>query len=348
LTVSVPLPYEKYKEPARGQAFFDEAVQRLDSIPGVEGAATGSAAFDTFQGNVPNENIVVEGEPLAQDPTHHERNIVSENYFRLLGIPREKGRLFTDQDAGGKPAVAIINESMARHFWPSENAIGKRFKEVLPGMDRNWMTVVGIVGDVIYNRDGVKLPVFYCPERQEYFTEQQVIVRTKNDPKTSIATVRQKLQSIDPALPQFKIAAVDDMLDAQDTPRRFQMELIGIFAGIALVLAATGLYGLMAYSVEQRTKEIGIRFALGATQGTVARMVLLEGLAWGAGGIAVGVTGAVAFGRALSASLYGVTATDPLTLSAVIASLAFVMLTALLFPTLHASKIDPTGAIRHE
>lgn len=348
LTVSVPLPYEKYREPARGQAFFDEAVQRLDSTPGVEGAATGSAVFDTFQGNVPNENIFVEGEPLAQDPTRHERNIVSENYFRLLGIPLEEGRLFTDQDAGGKPAVAIINESMARHFWPSGNAIGKRFKEVLPGMDRNWMTVVGIVGNVIYNRDGVKLPVFYCPERQDYFTEQQVIVRTKNDPKTLIATVRQKLQSIDPALPQFKIAAVDDMLDAQDTPRRFQMELIGIFAGIALVLAATGLYGLMAYSVEQRTKEIGIRLALGATQGTVARMVLLEGLAWGAGGIAVGVTGAVAFGSALSASLYGVTATDPVTLSAVIASLAFVMFTALLVPTLHASKIDPTGALRHE
>ncbi|HEV2274669.1 MAG TPA: FtsX-like permease family protein, partial [Acidobacteriaceae bacterium] len=170
----------------------------------------------------------------------------------------------------------------------------------------------------------------------------------KSNPKTFIATVRQKLQSIDPALPKFKIAAVDDVLDAQDTPRRFQTELIGIFAGIALVLAATGLYGLMAYSVEQRAKEIGIRFALGATQGTVARMVLLEGLAWGTGGIAVGVTGAVAFGRSLSASLYGVTATDPATLSAVIASLAFVMLTALLFPTLHASKIDPIRAIRHE
>ncbi|HEV2273946.1 MAG TPA: ABC transporter permease, partial [Acidobacteriaceae bacterium] len=148
LTVRVALPYEKYKKPARGQAFFDEAVQRLESIPGVEGAATGSAVFDTFQGNVPNENIVVEDEPLAQDPTHHERNIVSENYFRLLGIPLEEGRLFTAQDSGDKPAVAIINESMARHFWPSASAIGKRFKEVLPGMDRNWMTVVGIVGDV--------------------------------------------------------------------------------------------------------------------------------------------------------------------------------------------------------
>ena len=160
LTVSVPLPYEKYKEPARGQAFFEEAIQRLKSIPGVEGAATGSAVFDTFRGNVPDENIVVEGKPLTQDPTHHERNIVSESYFRLLGIPLQEGRLFTEQDGGGKPPVAIINRSMALHFWPSENAIGKRFKEVLPGMDRNWLTVVGIVADVIYNRDGVNLQAY--------------------------------------------------------------------------------------------------------------------------------------------------------------------------------------------
>jgi putative ABC transport system permease protein len=348
LTVSVPLPYEKYKEPARGQAFFEEAIQRLDSIPGVEGAATGSAVFDTFKGNVPDESIVVEGEPLTQDSTRHGRNIVSENYFRLLGIPLQEGRLFTEQDGEGKPAVAIINRNMARHFWPSGNAIGKRFKQVLPGMDRNWMTVVGIVGDVIYNRDGVNLPVFYCPERQEYFSERQVVVRARNDPKPLIAAVRQKLQSIDPTLPQFEIATADDRLAAQDTPRRFQAELIGIFAGIALVLAATGLYGLMAYSVERRTKEIGIRLALGATRATVARMVLYEGLVWGAGGITVGAVGAVAFGRALSASLYRVTATDPLTLSAVIALLALVMLTALVLPTHRASKIDPTGALRHE
>ena len=237
---------------------------------------------------------------------------------------------------------------MARHFWPSENAIGKRFKEVLPGLDRNWITVVGIVGDVIYSRDGVNLPVFYCPERQWYFTERQVIVRTKGDPRALIAAVRQKLQSIDPTLPRFAIATVDDRLAAQDKPRRFQTELIGIFAGIALVLAAIGLYGLSAYSVEQRTKEIGIRLALGATRATVARMVLREGLLWGTGGIAVGVAGALAFGRALSASLYHVTATDPVTLSAVIALLALVMLTALVLPTHRASKIDPTGALRHE
>ena len=348
VTVSVPLPYEKYEKPSRGQAFFDETIQKLSSLPGVQGAATGSAVFDTFQGNAPNENIVLENEPLTQNPTHHQRNIVSENYFRLMGIPLQEGRLFSGEDAGGKPAVAVINRSMARHFWPSENAIGKRFKEVLPGMDRSWITVVGIVGDVIYNRDGISLPVFYCPERQWYFTERQVIVRTKDDPRALIAAVRQTVQSIDKTLPRFEIATVDDRLAAQDKPRRFQTELIGIFAGIALVLATIGLYGLMAYSVEQRTKEIGIRLALGATRGTVARMVLGEGLAWGASGITVGVAGAVAFGRALSASLYRTTATDPVTLSAVVALLALVILLALVLPTRRASKIDPISALRHE
>ena len=160
--------------------------------------------------------------------------------------------------------------------------------------------------------------------------------------------MRQTVQSIDKTLPRFEIATVDDQLAAQDKPRRFQTELIGIFAGIALVLATIGLYGLMAYSVEQRTKEIGIRLALGATRATVARVVLGEGLAWGASGITVGVAGAVAFGRALSASLYRTTATDPVTLSAVIALLALLMLMALVLPTLRASKIDPTGALRHE
>jgi putative ABC transport system permease protein len=348
LTVTVPLPDEKYQEPARGQAFFDEAMQRLDSLPGVVGAATGSAVFDTFQGNTPDESIVVEGKPLTQDPTHHGRNIVSTNYFRLLGIPLQEGRQFSDEDGSDKPAVAVINRSMARHFWPSESAIGKRFKQVLPGMDRNWTTVVGVVGDVIYNRDGVSVPVFYCPERQWYFAERQVIVRTKDDPRTLIAPVREKMQSIDQTLPRFESATVADRLAAQDTPRRFLTELIAIFAGIALALAAVGLYALMAYSVEQRTKEIGIRLALGANRTMIARMVLREGLLWGAGGIVVGVAGAVAFGRALSASLYRVTATDPVTLAAVVALLALVILAALLLPTQRASKIDPIGALRHE
>ncbi len=348
MTIDVQLPYEKYQEPARGQAFFDDALQRLNSLPGVVGAATGSAVFDSFQGNVPNESIVVEGSPSGPDATHHGRNIVSERYFELMGIPLQQGRSFSNEDTSGKPDVAVINRTMARHFWPSEDAIGKRFKEVLPGMNSPWMTVVGVVGDVIYNRDGISIPMFYSPERQRYFTDRQIIVRTKDDPRTTMAAAGQSLQAIDRTLPGFEMRTVDEQLAAQDKPRRFQTEIIGIFAGVALLLASIGLHGLMAYSVEQRTREIGIRLALGANRANVARMVLQEGLLWGASGMAVGVAGSVAFGRALSASLYHVTATDPLTFVVVIAFLLFLMLAALVSPIYRAGKIDPIGALRHE
>lgn len=349
LTVSVQLPFERYKEPGRVQAFFDDAVRRLEVLPGVRGAATGSVVFDSFTGNAPNQNILVEGRPFGQDEVLHSRNIVSEEYFRLLGIPLLQGRLFSNQDTTGKPTVAVINRSMARHLWPSENALGRRFKEALPGTDGTWMTVVGIVGDVVYNRDGVVIPVFYSPARQwRHLTTRDLVVGTAADPRALVPTVRRELQSIDPTLPPLEMATVEDRLAEQDRPRRFQTDLIGIFACLALLLAATGLYGLMANSVQQRTKEIGIRVALGATRTSIARLVLKEGLIWGLGGMAIGAVGAGLFGRALSASLYRVTASDPVTLTAVITLLASVIVTASLLPVLRASKVDPTVTLRHE
>lgn len=348
LTVSVPLPYEKYKERARGQAFFDEAIQRLEALPGVRGAVTGSAVFGSFHGNAPNQNIVVEGKPFAQDPVLHGRVHTSERYFELLGIPLLEGRLFSEHDSDDRPSVAVINETMARHFWPSEDAVGRRFKEILPGTDGDWITVVGIVKDVIYNRDGAVIPIFYAPVRDWYWPRRELIVRTHADPRALAETVREAVQSIDPTLPRFEVATVEDRLAEQDRPRRFQTEIIGIFAFLALVLSATGLYGLMAYSVQQRTKEIGIRVALGSTGAGIARLVLKQGVAWGIGGTAIGIAGAVLFGQALSASLYGVTPTDPLTLTAVIALLAMVIAFASLPPALRASRVDPMIALRED
>jgi putative ABC transport system permease protein len=348
LTVAVRLPYEKYKEPARGHAFFEQAIQRIKALPGVNGAATGSVVFDSFRGNAPNQNIVIEGGPSTHNPIRHGRNIVSEDYFHLLHIPLREGRLFSSEDIEGRPLVAVINESMARQFWPSSTPIGRRFKQVLPGMDGSWRTVIGVVGDVIYNRDGVVLPVFYSPARQWYFTARELIVKSAGDPRALISSLRHELQSVDPALPRFEISTVDDRLAEQDGPRRFQTWLLGIFAAIALVLAATGLYGLMAYSVEQRTKEIGIRVALGATRLGIARLVLREGFVWAAGGMAAGIAGTIAFGQILSASLYRISATDPGTLFAVSSLLVVVMVAALLTPALRARKVDPTVALRHE
>jgi ABC-type antimicrobial peptide transport system permease subunit len=244
--------------------------------------------------------------------------------------------------------VAVINRSMALRYWPSENAIGKRFKEVLPSMDPPWLTVVGVVGDVSLNRDGSVIPVFYQPIRQWSLPRMSLVVRTAGDPLSLAPAVRRALQSVDTTLPYFDIGTVEHGINELDRPRRFQTALIGLFAASALILAAVGLFGLMTYSVEQRTREIGIRIALGATSGSVMRLVLRKSLIWVSAGTAIGIAGAVAFGRALSALLFGITATDPGTLVIVISVLAAVTAFGCLFPTRRVAKVDPKVALRHD
>lgn len=348
LTLSVSLPSEKYAESSRVQAYFDEAIQRLNALPGVRGAAIGPAVAGSFRGNAPNQHIVLEGKPFAQDPTLHGRYIVSEEYFKLLGIQLRAGRMFTIEDRAGKPAVAVINEEMAQRFWPRETPVGKRFKQVLPGAEGNWITVIGVVEDVIYSCDSEVIPAFYAPARQWHMTGRELVVRTYGDPRSLAAQVRSAVQSIDPTLPRFEVATAEDRLAEQDRPRRFQTWLIGIFSCLALTLAATSLYGLIAYSVEQRTKEIGIRMALGSTRARIARLVLTQGVVWGSLGITVGIAGAALFGRALTASLYGLTSTDPVTLAAVIAVLMTVMILASTAPVLRATRINPLAALRQD
>ena len=348
LTVEVSLPDGRYQQYMRGQAYFDEVVQRLNALPGVAGAAEGLGVFEPFLGNAPNENIVVEGRPFGNGSTLHARSVVGESYFRVMGIPLRQGRLFSSQDREGAPAVAVINESMARHFWPFESALGKRFKEVLPGTDGEWMTVIGVVGDAIYSREGAATPMFYRPSTQSYATERSLVVRTSVEPETLVATVRRAVQSVDATVPEAKVATVEGQLAEQDKPRRFQASVIELFACIALLLAATGLYGLTAYAVEQRRKEIGIRMALGSTSVSVARLVLRQGGAWAGGGMVIGAAGAVAFGRVLSSSLYGVTAMDPMALTAASAVLVIAMAAALVAPTVRACRVDPVVALREE
>ena len=334
--MTVQLPEVRYSDAGRRRAFFQEALGKIEELPGVRGAAVGSVQFGSFNGNAPNENIVVDGRPFTLNVERHERQIVSEDYFRVAGIPLRQGRLLRPEDANNGPHVAVINETMARRFWPFENPIGKRFKEVLPGTDGPWskvgMTVVGVVGDVSYSRDGSVAPVFYRSIRQWSLTEISLIVRTEKDPLNLVAAVRGAVQSVDLTVPYFDITTVEQQLDELDRPRRFQTELIGLFAILALILAALGLYGLMSTSVQQRTKEIGIRVALGATSGHVVRLILRQALKWAFVGVAIGVGGALAFGKALSALLFGITATDPITLTLVIVVLAAVMALASALP----------------
>jgi len=348
LTMTVELPEARYSDEARIRNFSDDALRKIEALPGVRGAAVGSAIFSSFNGNSPNERIVVEGRPTTQDAERHERDLVSDGYFQVIGVPLRQGRWFSPDDVHDAPPVAVINKTMARRFWPSENPIGKRFKEVLPGMDDPWLTVIGVVGDVSFRRDGSVSPIFYQSIRQWSTARMSLVVRTQGDPLDLAAAVRGAVRSVDSTVPYFDITTVKHQIEELDRPRRFQTELIGVFAVVALVLAALGLYGLMSYWVEQRTKEIGIRVALGATSRNVVRLVIRAGLQWALVGVVIGIGGALAFGQALSNLLFGITATDPMTLAAVIAVLTAVAAAASSLPTLRATKVDPTVALRHE
>lgn len=334
--------------PAGRHDILDQAARRISALPGVLGAAAGEAVLGSFRDHVPNQRILVEGRPETPDIERHGRNVVSDSYFQVVGIPLLRGRLFAAEDDLNRPRAAVINQTMARRFWPAENPIGKRFRQVLPGLDSPWLTVVGVVGDVLYNRDGAVVPLFYLSTRQwPGLVQASLVVRTAADPAGLAPAIRQVVRSVDHSIPSFEIATAEQRLQELDRPRRFETMLITLFAVVALLLSAIGLYGLTSYAVAQRTREIGIRLALGATGGAIVRLVLRQGFAWVLGGAVAGAAGAFAFGRALSASLVGITPADPVTLGAVIVVLAAVAATACSLPTRRAARIDPSLALRH-
>jgi putative ABC transport system permease protein len=348
LTMTVRLPDEWYKSEARMRAFFEEAIQKIEQLPGVRGAAVGGAVADSFSGRVPNVSIVIEGRPATQDPERHDRNRVSNGYFRLMGIPLRQGRLFSAEDHSGSPGVAVISETMARRFWTSENPLGKRFKEVLPGADSEWITVIGVVGDVVTNRDGMVYPTFYSTINQFAGWNWRLVVRTESLPLELAVAVRRAVRSIDSTVPDFEITTVEQALAKLDRPRNFQTQLIGAFAVTALLLSALGLYGLMSYLVAQRTKEIGIRVALGAQRRDVLILVIGQGMTVALTGVSLGLTAALAVTRFMKSLLFGVPATDPATFAGVAALLATVALLACYLPARRATKVDPVIALRSE
>ncbi|HKQ89744.1 MAG TPA: ABC transporter permease [Blastocatellia bacterium] len=348
LTMTVRLPDEWYASEVRMRAFFEEAIQKIEQLPGVHGAAVGGAVSDSFRERVPNVSIVIEGRPATQDPERHNRNRVSNGYFRLMGIPLRQGRLFSAEDHSGSPDVAVISETMARRFWPAESPLGKRFKEVLPGADSEWLTVIGVVGDVVTNRDGTVYPTFYNTTNQITGWDWRLVVRTQSPPLELAVAVRRAVRSIDSTLPDFEITTVEQALAKLDRPRKFQTEMIGAFAVTALLLAALGLYGLMSYLVAQRTKEIGIRVALGARRRDVLKLVIGQGMTVALTGVSLGLAAAFAVTQLMKSLLFGVTATDPATFAGVAALLAAVALLACYLPARRASKVDPVVALRTE
>ncbi len=337
LTFTIDLPAEMYG--AKAHAFFEQAIEAIDHLPGVRSAAVGG----TFHSHVPNAVITVEGR-AAEDAQPFTGWDVSPEYFQTMGIPLRRGRLLAANDVSG----VVISESMARRFWPGQDPLGKRFKRSLPGLDEgNWNTVLGVVGDRLSNGPGsAMLPAIY--QLYADSSTETIVVRTMGEPRLLTHAIHLAVGGIDPTVPYFEIATVEQQIAEIEAPRRFETTLLTIFAALATLLAATGIYGLLHHAVAQRTKEIGIRLALGARSPDVVRLVIGQGLRGVAVGLLVGVTISLAATRVLASVLYDVAATDPVTFAGVVLLLIGVALAASGLPARRAVKVDPMVALRHE
>ncbi len=346
LTLQAPLAGRKYREPAARTAFYAEVLERVGALPGVVSAGFTNGIPLVFKGNV--NGFTIEGRPRPGRDTFFNANyrVVTRDYLRTIGIPLLEGRFLDGRDRAGAPPAMLINEAMRRKFWPDQAAIGKRlrFRDTLP-----WITVVGVVGDM--RQEGLQKPPspeMYFPETQASTALTGLAIRTDGDPAGLAAAVRREIRAVDPDVPVTEVATMEQVLDREVFQRRAQTTLLAVFAGLALLLASLGIYGVLAYLVSQRTQEIGIRMALGAAPRDVLLAVAGQGLGWSMAGIALGAAASLALAGALSKLLFGIAPTDPATFAAVAAVLLAVALLASYLPARRAMSIDPVIALREE
>ena len=348
LAAEVPLPSFDRDTAGRAPAFYDAIVERARTLPGVHAAAAASALPFGVTAYPAAMEVEEHPTPAGGVPALPVRIVVTPDYFRVLDIPLLRGRAFTDADRAGAPAVALIDATAAKRLWPGEDAIGQRIRYV---WNHDWITIVGIVGNV--KRDslsGSAEPSVYLPMRQSFGQEMTVVVRTAHgaDQGGIASALRGAVAEIDPAVPVSEFRSLDGMVADSAARARFATTLLALFAAVALMLGAAGIYGLMTSAVSRRTREIGVRMALGATSRGVLRMVLGESAAVTAVGVLLGIAGALASERLMRGLLFGVSAIDVTVLSAVAALLAVVAIVAALGPARRASRVDPLRAIRAE
>jgi putative ABC transport system permease protein len=350
LTMSVVLPRSTYPNRAKRTAFYNEMIERIESLPGVESAGVITNLPLTFKGN--NSGVTIEGRPeppVDQIPIVITR-VVSDGYFRTMGIALLKGREFSTQDRPDTRASIIVSESTARTFWPDEDAIGKRLKLGRYNSDEAWLSVVGVVKDVRQFELDIdpKPQVYFFYTQMPYFAPRDLVVRTSGDPLQLAAAVRNEVWAVDKDQPVSNVSTMEAILALSLARERFNMLLLAIFAAVALALAAVGIYGVMSYSVTQRTHEIGVRMALGANRSQVLKLVVGQGAKLVLAGVTTGIVFAVALTRVMESLLFGVSATDPATFAVISITLVAVALFASYIPARRATKVDPMIALRYE
>ncbi|MGA2271279.1 MAG: ABC transporter permease [Bryobacteraceae bacterium] len=346
LTASVNLPASKYSKPDQQTAFYRRLQERLEAMPGV--AAAGMTSVLPLIGSNQGTALFIQGRPVSSpsDLPILWFRIVNTKYFQAMQIPLRKGRLFTEQDAPGAPRALIVNETMARRYWPNEDPIGK---QVGNGRPDGWVPVVGVVGDVRHMSLAQEPDAeIYYPFAQSPQPAMSLALRTSSDPLRFAPALRQAVLEIDREQPVSRVASMEQTLAGSLAAKRFSTVLLGIFAVVALVLATIGIYGVISFSVTRRTHEIGIRMALGARGADVLRMVVLRGTLLALLGVFVGLAAAFALTRVIGSLLYGVRATDTLIFSAVSLLLIAVAALASYLPARRAARVDPMVALRYE
>jgi predicted permease len=356
MTAALALPDRQYDTPDKQIAFLNSALDHLSNSAGIVSAAAGvPLPFSGFGGSA-SFNIEGRVAPPGDPGPHGDIRGVSPRYFETMRIRLIRGRFFTDQDRRGGQPVAIIDENLARAYWPNQGALGQRIRN---GSNAPWKTIVGIVAPVRHSQvvgeeassegtEGSGKGVYYFPLYQENSPTVFLIARTNGDPTALSGAIRAAVHEVDPSQPVSDLRTMDQRIALSMGPRRSAVTLLSVFAAVALTLAAVGLFGLIRFNVAQRTQEIGVRMALGASRSDVLRMVLGESLRLALWGVACGLIAAFALTRVLASLLYGVSATDPLTFVAMALLLTFVALLASWVPARRATRVDPLVALRYE
>jgi putative ABC transport system permease protein len=344
LTFAIDLSRAKYPDAASQSAFFSEVIERLRTLPGVE--AVGADSTLPFSGTSIGSSLEIEGKPVAQGQWSHTLlAIVNADYCRAMGIPLLRGRFLTDADRAGSPAVAVVNEAFASEHFHDEEPLGKRIKTY----GEDFRTVVGVVGNVrTFGLDSPPTPLVYVSYLETGSGVMSLALRTAGSPGKLAAAIRERVQMVDADQPVYSILTMEQRMAGTLSWRRVNMLLLASFSGLALILAAVGIYGVLSYMVTERTREIGIRRVLGAGTQAVLFMVLRRGFVLVAAGVTLGLLASMAFGRVLASELFGITPFDPITIGAVILVLFAVAMAACWFPARRATTVDPAIALRHE